>query len=227
LLLQRPSGFDLHSVREYQEGESLRRVHWRSTARRGRLMVKELEDAPRDEVAVLLDADARAVVGDPPESSFDLQVRVAGSILLAHARRGRRAVLIVNSALREVQRVHSLEGDWRLALEVLAAAEPTGQSHAAALLADDSSPAARALELAIVSARLTPELVDRLIQRVLGRRSVSLVYVDAASFNGVGPRAEPALLRLQSAGVPIAVCRRDDDLARALGARPLAEAADG
>jgi uncharacterized protein (DUF58 family) len=227
LLLRRPSGFDLHSVREYQEGESLRRVHWRSTARRGRLMVKELEDAPRDEVAVLLDADASAVVGDPPESSFDLQVRAAGSILLAHARRGRRAVLLVNSGLREVQRVHSLDGDWGLALEVLAAAEPTGQTQAANLLADDSSPAARALELTIVTARMTPELVDRLIQRVLERRSVSLVYVDAASFNGVGPRPEPILLRLQSAGVPIAVCRRGDDLARSLGATPLAEAAGG
>ena len=58
LLLRRPSGFDLHSVREYEQGESLRKVHWRTTARRGQLMVKELEDAPRDEIAVLLDADA-------------------------------------------------------------------------------------------------------------------------------------------------------------------------
>ncbi|MGH3111451.1 MAG: DUF58 domain-containing protein, partial [Gaiellaceae bacterium] len=32
LLLRRPSGFDLHSVREYAQGESLRRVHWPSTA---------------------------------------------------------------------------------------------------------------------------------------------------------------------------------------------------
>jgi uncharacterized protein (DUF58 family) len=58
LLMHKTSGFDLHSVRDYQEGESLRRVHWRSTAKRARLMVKELEDAPRDEVAVLLDARA-------------------------------------------------------------------------------------------------------------------------------------------------------------------------
>ncbi len=40
LLLRRPTGYELHSVREYAEGESLRKVHWRSTARRGRLMVK-------------------------------------------------------------------------------------------------------------------------------------------------------------------------------------------
>ena len=77
LLLRRPSGFDVHSVREYEEGESLRKVHWKSTARRGQLMVKELQDEPRDEVAILLDADARSVAGD----SFDAQVRAAGSLL--------------------------------------------------------------------------------------------------------------------------------------------------
>src|SRR5207244_7669851 len=86
LLLRRHSGFELHSVREYEQGESLRRVHWPSTARRGQLMVKELEDSPRDEIAVLLDADAKAVVGE----SFDVQVRAAGSILDADGRRGRR-----------------------------------------------------------------------------------------------------------------------------------------
>ena len=50
-LLARGAGFDLHSVRDHQRGESLRRVHWPSTARRQKLMVKELEDAPRDEAA--------------------------------------------------------------------------------------------------------------------------------------------------------------------------------
>ena len=102
LLLRRPSGFDLHSVREYEQGESLRKVHWKTTARRGQLMVKELEDAPRDEIAVILDADASAVV----EDSFDVQVRVAGSILRAHAAHNRRAVLAVNSAARPTRPGH-------------------------------------------------------------------------------------------------------------------------
>ena len=75
LLLRRPSGFDLHSVRDYEEGESLRKVHWRSTAKRGELMVKELEDAPRDEVAVLLDGEASAVVGESFDVRFVLPAR--------------------------------------------------------------------------------------------------------------------------------------------------------
>ena len=227
LLLRRPSGFELHSVREYEHGESLRKVHWRSTARRGQLMVKDLEDAPRDEVAVLLDADRASVVGTPPDSSFDAQVRVAGSILRAHVRRGRRAVLVVNAATPEIQRVHSSDGDWLRALELLAAVEATGEASAAALLGVEESPASRALDVAVVTARLTPELVERLVQRALARRRASLVWVDAASFaNGaVRRRPEPALLRLQAVGVPVAVVRRGDDLAAQLGAPEVREAA--
>jgi uncharacterized protein (DUF58 family) len=220
VLLRRPSGFDLHSVREYVHGESTRKVHWKSTARRGELMVKELEDAPRDEVAVLLDADATAVVGTPPDSSFDAQVRAAAAILRAHVRRGRSTVLIVSGAAREAQRVRSDDGEWRRALELLAAVEPGARAAAPALLGDEGGAASRALELAVVTARLSPELVERLAQRAASRRGVSVVYVDAASFaRSSARRREPGLLRLQALGVPVAVFRRGDDLATVLGAR--------
>ena len=225
LLLRRPSGFDLHSVRDYEEGESLRKVHWRSTAKRGELMVKELEDAPRDEVAVLLDGEASAVVGE----SFDVQVRAAGSLLLAQARRGRRAVLFVNGAHKTVQRVHSYETDWPQAYDLLAAAEADGHAPAAASLGDEASSVARALELTVVTASLSPQLVERLLRRTLGQQRAALVYVDPASFgpNGAHPGPQPGLLRLQAGGVPVAVIRRGDDLASKLGGGALRKAADG
>ena len=221
LLLRRHSGFELHGVREYEQGESLRRVHWPSTARRGQLMVKELEDSPRDEIAVLLDADAKAVVGE----SFEVQVRAAGSILDAYVQRGRRGVLVINSEQREVQHVHSPAADWRRALDLLAAVEATGGTSVARLLAEEDSPVARALELVVVTARLEPALVDRLIQRALSRRRVSVVFVDPASFNGAARRPEPALLRLQAAGIAVAGVRAGDDLAACLSGEPATESA--
>jgi uncharacterized protein (DUF58 family) len=208
LLVRRHTGFEVHGVREYEQGESLRRVHWPSTARRGQLMVKELEDSPRDEVAVVLDADARAVVGD----SFEVAVRATGSLVDAYVRRGRRAALLVNSARREAQQVHSAAADWRRALELLASVEPTGQAPLARLLTEEDSPAVRALELVVVTSRIEAPLVDQLVQRSLSRRKVSVVYVDPASFNGAARKPEPALLRLQAAGVAVAVVRAGDDL---------------
>jgi len=213
LLLQRPSGFDLHSVRDYVEGDSLRKVHWRSTARRGQLMVKELEDSPREDVAVILDAWRGC-----PRPLFDVAVRAAGSILQAYAQRSRRAALVLGGAVVEVQRVQA-EGDWRRALELLAGAEADGADAPARLLAGERNPAALALDLVVVTPRIDPPFVERLIQRARARRNSALVYVD-----GTHDR-EPLLLRLQAAGVAVAVLREGDDLGRVLGAPSFREAA--
>jgi hypothetical protein len=67
-----------------------------------------------------------------------------------------------------------------------------------------------------VTAAVSSQLVDALVRRVLSHRRASLVYVDPASFAG-GNGREPGLLRLQAAGVPVAVLRRGDDLAAVLG----------
>jgi uncharacterized protein (DUF58 family) len=221
ILLRRPAGFELHSVREYQSGESLRRVHWPSTARRRRLMVKELEDAPRDEIAVVVDAQAGHAAGTPPDSSFDAQVRAAGSILWAHARRGRHVRIVVTSGSEaDTLSIRSYERDWPRALELLASAEQTGRRPVAAIVSDQSGAPAHARDLAVVTAALTPTLVETLISRVAARQQVSVVYVDAPSFAGRQPAAlgsEAAVLRLQGAGIAVAVLRKDDDLEGILG----------
>ena len=227
LLLRRPIGFDLHSVRDHQQGESLRRVHWPSTARRGALMVKELEDSPRDEVAVLLDGDPAGVTGSPPDSSFDVAVRVAGSILRAQVRNGRRCVLVLNTADRETQVVSSDGPEWRRAFELLAAAEPDARGPAAALLQSADAPAVRSLELVVVTSRIERSLVDRLLQRAVTKRSAALVHVEPESFVGRRHDPDPELLRLQAGGVPIAVVRHGDDLAAALHGTSMVEVARG
>lgn len=215
LLLRRPSGFDLHSVREYEVGESLRKVHWPTTARRGQLMVKELEESPRDDVVILLDCDPTAVVGPAGASSFDEQVRAAGSILRAHVARGMRSVLVLARKGAPTIRISSLE-DWPLALEALAAAEPDGGLSLLEVLADDRGAAARAPELTVVTAQLEPRAVDRIAYGVAGKR-VSVVWVDAASYAGrQQPTPSLALLRLAGVGVPVAVIRRGDQLASVL-----------
>ena len=119
-------------------------------------MVKELEDSPRDEIAVVLDADA----APSPATSFDTQVRAAGSIL-RDARvarppgRARRSTPPTPQSVR----VSSLDSDWQAALESLAAVEADGRGPVVELLSRES-PAARALELVVVTARLSPALVD-------------------------------------------------------------------
>jgi uncharacterized protein (DUF58 family) len=217
LLLRRPAGFEVHGVRDYQQGESLRRVHWASTAKRGRLMVKDLAEAPRDELAVVLDAQAAAQNSDV----FDVQVRAAGSILRAYTNRGRRALLVITGEVLDEVRVRS-ERDWPAAYDALAAAEASGSTPLAALLDDETGPVSRAVELVAVTAALTPLLVERLCRRAGGGRPTSLVLADARPASTAASR--PHLLLLAAAGVTVAVVHPGDDLAAALGGR-VAEAA--
>jgi uncharacterized protein (DUF58 family) len=219
MLMRRTTGFDLHSVRDYQEGESLRKVHWRTTARRGRLMVKELEDTPHDEVAVLLDAYGPTAVGD----CFDVQVRAAGSILRVHALRGRRALFAVTTSPPEYRRVTSFDGEWELARELLASAEPTGTERVEAFLARDSSPAGQAVELVVVTAALSARLADELVDRTLAYRPASLVLVRPTNEHV----RDPLLLRLHAAGVPVSVLHPGADLRAKLSALPAQAAAHG
>ena len=218
VLLRRSAGFDFHSVREYEQGESLRRVHWPTSARRGQLMVKELEDSPRDSVIVLLDCDPAGAAGEPPESSFDTAVRAAGSIVRRYARTGRTATLVTTGSERAVVPVRSGESDLGGALGALAAAEPDARHGLARSLSFDQAPVARAGELVVVTSTLEPAAVTALLGFAT-RRLVSVVWIDAPSWVSRPTRATPGVLRLSASGIPVAVARRGDDLAAVLGAR--------
>ena len=215
LLLRRHAGFDFHSVRGYEQGESLRRVHWPTTARRGQLMVKELEEAPHDTVAVLLDCDSAGAAGTPPDSSFDAAVRAAGSVLRAYSVRGRRATLVTTGSDGATVGIGSLASDFGAVLAALAAAEPDARHPLDHMLGRTRSPVSLAGELVVVTGVLEVRAVDRLLEAA-SRRIVSVVWVDAPSFAGRPTRAAAGVLRLTAAGVPVAVVRRGDDLRAAL-----------
>ena len=216
VLLRRAAGFDFHSVREHEQGESLRRVHWPTSARRGQLMVKELEDTAHDAVVVILDCDPRYAVRDSPGSSFDAAVRVAGSLLQAHAVRGRAATLVSTGRTRAVVPVRSA-ADLDGAASSLAAAEPDALDGLARFVAGDHSWASSG-ELMVVTATTDAGAFAEVLA-LATRRLVSVVWIDAASFASRPTRAEPGLLRLAAHGIPTAVVRHGDDLATVLSAR--------
>jgi len=88
------SGEDDVATREYRHGDDLRRVHWRSTARRGELMVRTDEQPRRMRATVLFDARRIGHRGDGPASSFEWAVSAAASVAvhLAEQRYGVRII---------------------------------------------------------------------------------------------------------------------------------------
>ncbi|MFF3497583.1 DUF58 domain-containing protein [Streptomyces sp. NPDC003247] len=74
--------------RGYRYGDDLRRVHWRSTARYGELMVRREEQPRRARCTVLLDTRALAFRGAGPDSAFEWAVSAAASVLVHMLERG-------------------------------------------------------------------------------------------------------------------------------------------
>ncbi|MFB6817873.1 DUF58 domain-containing protein [Streptomyces sp. NPDC056347] len=74
--------------RGYRHGDDLRRVHWRSTARYGELMVRREEQPQRARCTVLLDTRRLAYQGAGPDSAFEWAVSGAASALTHMLERG-------------------------------------------------------------------------------------------------------------------------------------------
>ncbi|MFE6894262.1 DUF58 domain-containing protein [Streptomyces sp. NPDC057694] len=74
--------------RGYRYGDDLRRVHWRSTARYGELMVRREEQPQRARCTVLLDTRDGAFRGAGPDSAFEWAVSGTASALVHMLERG-------------------------------------------------------------------------------------------------------------------------------------------
>ena len=123
--LRRGADEDSTVVRSYRHGDDLRRVHWRSTARRDELMVRVEERPCRDGVVVLLDNRLAAHRGSGPRSSLEYAISLAAGVWMHLHRHGHRVRLVTAEG-----RVLADGGDGAghsadAALTALAALHPT------------------------------------------------------------------------------------------------------
>lgn len=125
------------ATREFRHGDDLRRVHWRSTARRGELMVRRDELPHLLRATILLDRRAVGHRGDGPASSFEWAVSAAASIatLLVDAGYGVRVLADDVDMPWTGRDVGSGSGAILDRLAVVELGGPHELRHAAALLA--------------------------------------------------------------------------------------------
>lgn len=120
------------NVREYRDGDDLRRVHWPTTARRGELMVRPDQHPQDHNAVVVVDSRLDGQRGRDDSSSLEVLVRAAASVVLHAAELGQRVVLLGDgqdpapgshdSAHRDEADVDPVED----ALDRLAVLRPTG-----------------------------------------------------------------------------------------------------
>jgi uncharacterized protein (DUF58 family) len=83
-------GEQLRELREHRAGDALRRVAWKATAKRGRLMVREYEREERDVVWFVLDASVELGAGNPGDTPLDRAIDEVSGYAVRHAARGDR-----------------------------------------------------------------------------------------------------------------------------------------
>jgi uncharacterized protein (DUF58 family) len=199
-------------VRHYRQGDDLRKVHWRSTARRDEIMVRVEERPWRGGTTVLLDHRAAAHHGTGPAASLEWAISFAASICL-HLRKSGHRVRLVSEHGKTIADTpgYGVDGSNstdNVILDSLAALQPAHQRD----LTTGHDPA-EGQELVAILGTVSNEAVTELSRfRPRGIRSLAVLLDTPAFASGVtapehraaATEESAALLRAAGWGVVIA-----------------------
>ncbi|MBN2579535.1 MAG: DUF58 domain-containing protein [Pirellulales bacterium] len=148
-----PEG-DFYGVRQWRSGDSLRIVHWRSSARSGKLVVRQFEQPRNRDVAVLLDLWQPAEPGRSGRENVELAVSFAATVLADLCRQGGSQVHLATCN----DRPECVGGPASAALlqsmmKTLALAEAQAEDRLPALMEHALGKIARGAEVVLVSTR--------------------------------------------------------------------------
>lgn len=93
------SDISFHAIREYAPGDARRQIHWKSTAKTGRLMVRQFEETLRARLAVVLSLAGSDFASD---DEFELGVSVAASLAEQALRDGRDLDVVCGAEIPRV-----------------------------------------------------------------------------------------------------------------------------
>lgn len=222
-LSSKGSGMDFYAVREFRSGDPLRHVHWKTTARRGELVVREFEREVGTPLVVLVDNYAGNGEGNGAASSLDSAARLAASIVRYAHHAGHPTRLVAYDGERPA--VYDVP-HFEAALEWLASLRPQGGLS----LADQVDGVRGELVSGSFLCCIAPAArfdYGRLAACLPPMCRVALVLIDQPSHNGNGGGGDPTreiLSDLARAPFPglfsISLYRKGDDLRECLE-RPL------
>ncbi|MEO7448828.1 MAG: DUF58 domain-containing protein [Humibacillus sp.] len=210
-------GEDDITIREYRDGDDLRRIHWPATARTGDLMVRQEDRPAQRRAAVVLDPRPGAHGGSGSTSSFEWSVTAAASVAVHLLESGYAVHLVCAETVESARAADTMTADEILdVLAVTRLRDDTGEDEI--LRAAQSLASAGGLVVGIVGA-LDHDVTMRLASlRQPGTTGIALV-MDSRTFGDSS--AEPTehhVDALRLAGWRAVAVRRDDDVAQAWAA---------
>lgn len=176
------AGIDYYGVREYRSGDPLRHVHWKTTARRGELVVREFERETGTPVVILVDNLAGKDSRKEYSALLDSEARLAASIVHYAHYAGHPVIMAAyRGESPELYDVPSFND----ALKWLAALEPVG----GAVLEEQAEGLWSELTPGCFFCCITPARgmdCSRLAAALPAMSHTALVLVDPVSHNGNG-----------------------------------------
>ncbi len=206
------------SVREYSYGDSLRHIHWPSTARTTRFMVKEFESELRNEVWLVLDMHQDVQVGPEIDNTEETSVSIAVSIMNKFFEMGIPVGLVAQGDQYHLLTPQDSPAAHEELMSTLAVIRAEGKTPLADLLGQAHSLLTSISNLVIITPSTDVSWAHSL-GALLGRGAqIGVVLVDAHSFGGPQASGEARSL-LQGRNTLYYVVRQGDDLSSALNYR--------
>jgi uncharacterized protein (DUF58 family) len=203
---RRRGGLEFLGLRDYRAGDSVRHVHWRSSARRGALVVREFEQEIPGSVTLVIDTRSPIQAGRPGAGSFEDLIRAAASITWYVTSRGGTVRLLASTR----SGILDVNGGWNPVMRALAELQAEGQGSprvvfSAAAIAKDQAVIVLSADPAI------PAILDIIAP------DAACILADPASYAGQAPvdaRGRAGLPPGEITGGRPAVCiiRNGDDI---------------
>ena len=174
---RRGEGLEFHQLREYREGDSLRQVDWKATARLRRAVSREYEEERDQQIVFLLDCGRKMHARDEALSHFDHALDAV--LLLAHValRQGDAVGLCTFSGARRFLAPRKGTAQLKRVLNAVYDLESSARASDYSAAAQSLANALHKRALVVVVSNLRDEDHEELLAaaRLLGRRHLVLV----------------------------------------------------
>jgi uncharacterized protein (DUF58 family) len=219
----------ISGVREYVPGDSLNRIHWRSTAHLGKLIVKEFDIDLSEKIWLILDLNKESNFGTGTETTEEYGVMAAASIVKKYTDAGRHVGMIAQGGDYHFYPARQGEPNMGRIMEALAICSGCGRIPFHRILTGASRQMSSNSVAIIITASTRSEVVNSILKlKKQGIQTVAIL-LDATTFGGNGS-IQDTEKRLRAAKVAVYIVKKGDNLSEALSnqdnnlkAKPVAE----
>jgi uncharacterized protein (DUF58 family) len=182
------------TVRPYAPGDSMNRIHWRSTARHGEIQVKEFDLEQTADAWIILDLQRAVQAGQGEESTTEAAIRAAASIADKALGENRAVGMTVNAGRTAYLPADRGPRQHQKVMQLLAAVEADSPTPLVETLIASVGRLRRGMTAVVITASLDPSWVRPLA--ALRARGVSCVVVtlDAPAYARAEAEARTAVV---------------------------------